>query len=105
LRTRRQASNGESNLVQMDEEMDADDVQQRCFFACADRQLEAVPTRLDLDKLLAKLNPLQRQLLEMAYLEGMSEQEIADLLGSTTAKVKSKLHHARRQALKINSQR
>ena len=41
-----------------------------------------MPARLDLDRLLRVLKPFKRRVLEMAYLEDMPEQEIAEVLGS-----------------------
>jgi RNA polymerase sigma-70 factor, ECF subfamily len=97
LRIGRQPSNGDSNLLQIDEEMAADGVLDRCIFASVDTQLENVPARLDLTKLLRVLRPAQRQLIEMAYLEGMPEMEIAELLGTTVAWVKSNLYQGKRR--------
>ena len=97
LRIERQPSNGDSNLLQIDEEMAADGVMDRCIFGGVDTQLENVPARLDLTKLLRVLRPAQRQLLEMAYFEGMPEMEIAELLGTTVAWVKSNIHQAKRR--------
>jgi RNA polymerase sigma-70 factor (ECF subfamily) len=97
LRKGCQPSNGDSNLLQIDEEMAADGVLDRCIFASVDTQLENVPARLDLTKWLRVLRPAQRQLLEMAYFEGMPEMEIAELLGTTVAWVKSNLHQAKRR--------
>jgi RNA polymerase sigma-70 factor (ECF subfamily) len=97
LRTGRQPSNGETNLLQIDEEMSDDGVMDRCIFASVDTRLESVPARLDLKKLLRVLKPAQRQLLEMAYFEGIPDVEIAELLGITLAHVKGNLHRAKRR--------
>jgi RNA polymerase sigma-70 factor, ECF subfamily len=97
LRKGRQPSNGETNLLQIDEEMADDGVMDRCIFASIDTQLENVPARLDLTKLLRVLKPAQRQLLEMAYFEGIPDLEIAEILGITLANVKSNLHRAKRR--------
>jgi RNA polymerase sigma-70 factor, ECF subfamily len=97
LRIERQPSNGDSNLLQVDEGMAADGVLDRCIFASVDTELENVPARLDLTKLLRVLRPAQRQLLEMAYFEGMPELEIAEVLGTTVGWVKSHLHRAKRR--------
>jgi RNA polymerase sigma-70 factor (ECF subfamily) len=97
LRKGRQPSNGETNLLQIDEEMADDGVMDRCIFASIDTQLESVPARLDLTKLLRVLKPAQRQLLEMAYFEGIPDLEIAEILGITLANVKSNLHRAKRR--------
>jgi RNA polymerase sigma-70 factor (ECF subfamily) len=94
LRKVRQASNGESNLIQINPELAADD------FAAEDKNLEAVPARLDLDRLLRALQPLQRRVLEMAYVEGMPEAEIAEMLGTSPSSVKGTIHHARRRVQK-----
>jgi RNA polymerase sigma-70 factor (ECF subfamily) len=94
LRKRRQASNGESHLVQMDAEM-ADEAFDRFVFASADTQLEGVPARLDLDRLLQVLKPIQRRVLEMAYLEEMLDTEISEVLGIPLATVRTKIHNAK----------
>ncbi|HET6219817.1 MAG TPA: RNA polymerase sigma factor [Acidobacteriaceae bacterium] len=94
LRQGRQASNGDSHLVQMDVEM-ADEAFDRFVFASADTQLEGVSARLDLDRLLQLLKPLERQALEMAYLEGVPYMEIAAVLGVPLTTVRSKIHSAK----------
>jgi RNA polymerase sigma-70 factor (ECF subfamily) len=104
LRRERQASNGDSNLVQVDTELLADDFRERCIFASADKSLEGVPLRLDLERLLRVLKPFKRRVLEMAYLEDMPEQEIAEVLGVALACVKSTIHRAKRQLRKIHEE-
>jgi RNA polymerase sigma-70 factor (ECF subfamily) len=94
LRQGRQASNGDSHLVQMDVEM-TDEALDRFVFACADTQLEGVSARLDLDRLLQVLNPLERQVLEMAYLEGVPYVEIAAVVGLPLTTVRTKIHNAK----------
>jgi RNA polymerase sigma-70 factor (ECF subfamily) len=96
LRKRRQASNGDSHLVQMDTTM-ADEAFDQCVFASIDRQLEGTPARLDLDKLLQVLTPVQRRVLEMACLEDMLDTEIAEVLGIPVATVRTKIHNAKRK--------
>jgi RNA polymerase sigma-70 factor, ECF subfamily len=91
LRNGRRAINGGSNLIQIDPEMATND------FAAEDKNLEGVPGRLDLDRLLRALQPLQRQVLEMAYVEGMPVAEIAEILGTSSSSVKGTIHHARRR--------
>jgi RNA polymerase sigma-70 factor (ECF subfamily) len=90
----RRARNGDSHLVQMDVEM-ADEALDRFFFASADTQLEGVSARLDLDRLLQMLNPLERQVLEMAYLDGAPYMEIAAVLGVPLTTVRGKIHNAK----------
>jgi RNA polymerase sigma-70 factor (ECF subfamily) len=94
LRQGRQASNGDSHLVQMDVEM-TDEAFDRFVFACADTQLEGVSARLDLDRLLQVLNPLERQVLEMACLEGVPYVEIAAVVGLPLTTVRTKIHNAK----------
>ena len=101
LRKGRQASNGESNLVQMDAEPAADGVRDRCVFASIDIQLEGVPARIDLDRLLRVLKPIQRQVLEMAFLEDIPDLEIAEALGMTLTAVKSKIYQAKRKVRNV----
>ncbi len=89
LRKGRQASN-ESNLVEMDSRL-----------ARLDKDLEGVTARLDLQKLMRGLTPLQRRALKMAYVEDMPAQEIAEILGTTLACVKNSIHEAKRQVREI----
>jgi RNA polymerase sigma-70 factor, ECF subfamily len=96
LRKERQATNGESKLVQMDAEM-ADEALERYVFASIDTQLEGVPARLDLNRLLCVLTPMQRRLLEMAYLEDMSELQIAEVLGIPLSAVTRRIYRAKRK--------
>jgi RNA polymerase sigma-70 factor, ECF subfamily len=70
-------------------------------FARKDPQLEGVAARIDVNKLLRRLRPGQRLVLEMAYLDGMPDQEIADALNTTLASVKSKIYQAKRRIRKV----
>jgi RNA polymerase sigma-70 factor (ECF subfamily) len=65
------------------------------LFAVNDAQLGAVASRMDLQKLLQRLRPGQRRVLEMAYLEDMPDQEIAEALNTTLFAVKSKIYQAK----------
>jgi RNA polymerase sigma-70 factor, ECF subfamily len=67
-----------------------------------DKYLEGLPARLDLDRLLQRLKPMQRRLLEMAYVEEMPEQEIAEALGTTRDCVKSSIYRAKQRAREIS---
>jgi RNA polymerase sigma-70 factor (ECF subfamily) len=102
LRKARQASNGESRLMQIDAELTEDDVLNQCVFTCEDKDLEGVPARLDLSRLLQVLKPIRRQVLELAYLEDMPDQEIAEMLGIPLSSVKSHIYRAKRQVRKIH---
>jgi RNA polymerase sigma-70 factor (ECF subfamily) len=54
-------------------------------------------SRSDLARAMAKLKPRQRDALWLAYAEGSSHREIADILGVKTASVKLLLFRARRK--------
>jgi RNA polymerase sigma-70 factor, ECF subfamily len=95
--------NGESNHIRMDPET-SDDLLDECLFASEDKNLEEVAARLDMDRLLHGLKPMQRLVLEMAYVEDMPAQEIAEILGTTLACVKNSIHHAKRRVREIDKQ-
>jgi RNA polymerase sigma factor (sigma-70 family) len=97
LRRRRQGKNGDALLLHLDEEKAGADFFEHCVFACEDIHLESTPTRLDLARVLEVLTPHQRRVLTMAYLEGVPDREIAEILGTTLASVISTLHHAKRR--------
>lgn len=54
-----------------------------------------VDLRTDVSKALGDLAPRDRQMLWLAYVEGSSHSEIADILGLKTASLKSMLSRAR----------
>jgi RNA polymerase sigma factor (sigma-70 family) len=97
LRRSRQVSNGASQLVQLENETASEDLLEQCIFVTEDSSLRSVAARFDLPKVLGLLQPEQRRILEMAYLEDLPDQEIANQLGLTLASVKSKLHHAKKR--------
>jgi RNA polymerase sigma-70 factor (ECF subfamily) len=97
LRRNRQLSNGASQLVQLENDNASDDLLEQCIFVTEDSNLRSVAARFDLPKMLSHIKPEQRRILEMAYLEDLPDQEIADQLGITLASVKSKLHHAKKR--------
>jgi DNA-directed RNA polymerase specialized sigma24 family protein len=51
---------------------------------------------MDLERLLGTLKPLQRQILEMAYLEDVPDLQIAERLGTTVVAVKCTLYRVKR---------
>ncbi|MET0547138.1 MAG: RNA polymerase sigma factor, partial [Caulobacterales bacterium] len=55
----------------------------------------ALDARLDLDKVLAQLNPEQRAVMALCYGEGMSHQEASDALGLPLGTVKSHIQRGR----------
>jgi RNA polymerase sigma-70 factor (ECF subfamily) len=105
LRRSRQITNGESQLLRIDEEMAGDDMLDQCIFVLEDKDLTALPARIDLPKLLRVLKPLQRKILEMAYLDDVADQEIANRLGMTLASVKSTIHHAKKRVREVHKKR
>ena len=54
-------------------------------------------TRTDLAKALARLKPLQREILWLAYAQGSSHVEIAEIVGVSSKSIKSLLFRARRK--------
>jgi RNA polymerase sigma-70 factor (ECF subfamily) len=100
---RKERRNGESHHIRLDPET-SDDLLHGCLFASDDENLAGVQARLDMDKLLRGLKPMQRLVLEMAYVEDMPAQEIAEALGTTLACVKNSIHLAKRRAREIDRQ-
>ncbi len=97
LRKAQQPTNGDAQLMQIDADMAEDDMLDRCVFASRDRMLESVPTRLYLERLLTRLRPEQRRVVEMAYLEDVPDLAIAERLGTTVSTIKCRLQRARKQ--------
>lgn len=58
---------------------------------------ERVNRSTDLDRALARLKPAQRELLWLAYAEGASHAEIAEIIGVREANVRSLLSRARKK--------
>lgn len=58
---------------------------------------EQVGLRKDVTHLLAKLNPRERELLWLAYVEGASHKEIAEVTGLKTVSIRPLLFRARRK--------
>jgi RNA polymerase sigma-70 factor (ECF subfamily) len=61
------------------------------------RPAERIESATDLDRALAQLKPSQREMLWLAYAEGASHDEIADVLGVRAANVRSLLSRARKK--------
>jgi len=53
--------------------------------------------RTDLGRAMEKLRPVQREMLWLAYAQGASHQEIAEILGLKTASIKLLLFRARKK--------
>jgi RNA polymerase sigma-70 factor (ECF subfamily) len=64
-----------------------------------DRTAEHVQQRSDLGRLMRRLKPRERELLWLAYAEGASHKEIADVLGLRAASVRLLLFRARQKML------
>lgn len=52
---------------------------------------------LDVERLLAGLSPEHREVVELRYLQDLSEQETSEILAIAPGTVKSRLHHALRK--------
>jgi RNA polymerase sigma-70 factor (ECF subfamily) len=62
---------------------------------------EKVGLRKDVTHLLTKLNPRERELLWLAYVEGSSHKEIAEVTGLKTASIRPLLFRARRKMAEL----
>jgi RNA polymerase sigma-70 factor (ECF subfamily) len=82
---------------------EADDALNRCFYATTDAGLEGAPARMDLEKMMSLLTPARRQVLKMAYLDGVPDLEIAAALGISVAAVKTRLYQAKRKMRRFYS--
>lgn len=58
-------------------------------------------TRIDLSRAMQRLEPVQRELLWLAYAQGASHEEIAGILGVRTISVRTLLIRAKRKAAAI----
>jgi RNA polymerase sigma-70 factor (ECF subfamily) len=78
--------------VPLDEE-----VIDRCVFVATDAALEGAPARMDLEKMMSVLSDSAREMLIMAYLDGIPEGEIAESLGLSLDAVRCKLSRTKRK--------
>jgi RNA polymerase sigma-70 factor, ECF subfamily len=62
-----------------------------------DRVAEQVQQRSDLNRALQRLKPRERQILWLAYVEGSSHKEIAEVVGLGAASIRLLLFRARRK--------
>ena len=62
---------------------------------------ERIERSTDLDRAMARLKPAQREMLWLAYAEGASHEEIAEVLGVRSANVRSLLARARRKLVTL----
>jgi RNA polymerase sigma-70 factor, ECF subfamily len=62
-----------------------------------DRTAEHVQQRSDLGRALAQLKPRERELLWLAYVEGSSHKEIAEVVGLRSGSIRLLLFRARRK--------
>jgi RNA polymerase sigma-70 factor, ECF subfamily len=69
----------------------------RYIFVAKDAVLEGAPARMDLEKMMSVLKDSTRQMLVMAYLEGIPDLEIAETLGLSVDAVKTTLSRAKRK--------
>lgn len=66
---------------------------------------DRIAARSDLIRVLAELKPRERELLWLAYVEGMSHREIASALGLKTASIRPLLFRARRRMAGVMTSR
>jgi RNA polymerase sigma-70 factor (ECF subfamily) len=60
-----------------------------------------VPLRIDMARVFERLNPQQRQLMWLAYVEGADHREIAEALGLREPSVRVLLHRTRRKLARL----
>ena len=65
------------------------------------RESDRAVRRLDLTRAMEQMKPRERSLLWLAYAQGFSHEEIAEVLGVKKASLKSLLHRARRRLLAL----
>jgi RNA polymerase sigma-70 factor (ECF subfamily) len=66
-----------------------------------DRTAEQVQQRADLGKALQKLKPREREILWLAYVEGSSHKEIAEVVGLRAGSIRLLLFRARRKMAEL----
>jgi RNA polymerase sigma-70 factor (ECF subfamily) len=66
-------------------------------FAADDHTASRAANRTDLARAMERLNPRQREMLWLAYAQGASHEEIAQILGVKAASIKQLLFRARRK--------
>ncbi len=66
-----------------------------------DRTADRVQQRSDLNRALGRLKPRERELLWLAYAEGASHKEIAEVVGLRAASVRLLLFRARQKLMKM----
>jgi|SRR5208282_1379686 len=76
----------------------ADDLEQ---VPSDDRTAEHVQQRSDLGRVLGRLKPRERELLWLAYVEGSSHKEIAEVLGLRAPSVRLMLFRARQRMMQL----
>lgn len=67
----------------------------------SDRGAETAATRTDVGRAMARLSARERELLWLAYAEGATHREIADVLGLKSGSIKLLLFRARRRLADI----
>ena len=77
----------------MDFEALADDAS----LAIPDAAIESVAARLDVQKMLRRLKPLQRRIVELAYLEEWSDAEIIQILGISAFSLSNALYKVKQK--------
>jgi RNA polymerase sigma-70 factor (ECF subfamily) len=61
----------------------------------------SIDTRTDLSRALARLKPLQREILWLAYAQGSSHVEIAEIVGVSSKSIKALLFRARKKLAEL----
>ena len=76
---------------------DTSDLESNSELRADDRTAEQVQQRSDLGRVLEKLKPREREILWLAYVEGSSHKEIAEVVGLRAGSIRLLLFRARRK--------
>jgi RNA polymerase sigma-70 factor, ECF subfamily len=91
LRSQKRFGSGNFQYINIDEN------REHPGLAIIDRHLEGVANRLDVEHLLRHLTTAQREALELAFIEEMPAQEIAEVLNTTIAAVRGRIAVGRKK--------
>lgn len=89
------------NVVSLDEMMDKDDFERQCILRTRDLRVDGAVDRVVILRILDKIPPRQRTVLELKEIDGLEHNEVAARIGTTVGNSKSQLHKAKIKFRKI----
>jgi RNA polymerase sigma-70 factor, ECF subfamily len=93
LQRRAQLKNGDDRLVYQGSETTDEQWESECL-AAEDRRLAATTANTDICRLMERLSPEHRELVQLHHLDGLTESEIASRKGLSIAVVRGRLSRA-----------